>query len=230
MTCLTCFTDLNVLVVDVRNLTDCRFAIKVNKSYFAGRKSYLSHAVFFRHKLSCASRTANELTALACVKFNVVDKCTYRNLFYGERVAGLDVGFCSGIYHVAIRKTYGSDDILLFAAFILNESDISSAVGVIFNAYNLCCAFKIIALEVDYSVFLLVAAAVMTDGYLAVAVSAGMFFLNRKKALLGSELCDFRKIRNRHSSSAGSRRIIFYCCHFRCSSSLDHSVEECYRL
>ena len=91
MTLLTCFTDLDILMLEVADLTDCRLAVEGNESYLAGGKSYLSGTVFLSHELSDSARASYELTALAGVKLDVVDKSTYGDIVYRKYVSGLDI-------------------------------------------------------------------------------------------------------------------------------------------
>lgn len=103
----------------------------------------------------------------------------------GSDVTGLDIRFGTGIYLVAVFESHRSDDVFLRSVLILKKRDVSGSIRIVFDADNRRGLVRISALEIDDSVFLFVAAALVTDGDSAVAVSAGMFFLDLNKTLFG---------------------------------------------
>ena len=213
MTGLTCLTKLDGLVLEVTNLTDCCLTIKANDTNFTGGKSYLCGAVFLSHKLSECACGTNELSALTGIEFDVVNDSTYRNCGDGEYVTGLNVCISAGCYYVTVGKTNGSDDVALLTLFVLKESDVRGSVGVVLNTDNLCGSLGV-SLKINKSVLLLVAAAVMTNGDLAVAVTACVLLLLYDEALLGRELGNFIEGRACHISARRSCRLILLYCHF----------------
>ena len=76
VTSASCLTEVNVLVVDVADLTDGSHAANSDLSHLAGRKSYESVILLLTHKLSHIACRSNELSALAGIKLKVVDKGT----------------------------------------------------------------------------------------------------------------------------------------------------------
>ena len=153
MTYFTGFTDLNVFVVDIGNLTDCSVAIKSDDSNFTGGKSYLSFAIFFSHKLCCNTCGTNELCAFAGVKLDVVDECTYGDCRDGKCVAGFDIGVFTAVDNVVICEAYGSDCVFFLACFVLNECDVCCTVRVVFDTDNCFSTLVECTNEVDFSVF-----------------------------------------------------------------------------
>jgi hypothetical protein len=176
----------------VTYLTDSCLALKTDNTNLARRKTNLRCAVFFCHKLCESTCRTNKLCALTGVEFNVVNDSTNRNVGDRKHVTGLDIRIRTSGYYIAVGKTYGSYDVALFAFSILKKCDVCGSVGVVLDTDNGSRAvFK--SLEIDYSVLLFVAAAVVTNGDLTVAVTAGMLFLGSNKALLGRELSNLIK-------------------------------------
>ena len=58
----TCFTDLDVLVVEVADFTDRCSASDVDFSNFSGRQSYLSESAFLSHQLSAVTSGSNPVS------------------------------------------------------------------------------------------------------------------------------------------------------------------------
>ena len=210
MSLLTSLTDLNGIMLDVTNLTDCSLAIKTNDSYFTGGKSYLCYAVFLGDELCCNTCGTNELCALTGVKFDIVNESTNRDILDRKCVTNLDIRISACVNYVAILKTYGSDDVALLASLILKECDVCASVGVVLDT-DYSCRSCVLSLEIDNSVLKLVSAALMTNGDSAVAVTSGKLLLDDYQTLLGSKLCYFLKGRNRIMSSRRCSRLILLC-------------------
>ena len=219
MTGLTSLTTLGGLVLKVTYLTDSSLAIEADDTNLTGGKSYLSSAVLLSHELSECTCGTNELCALAGVKLNVVDNGTYGNCRDRKNVTGLDICIRASGYDVTVGKALGSDDVALLALLVLKECDVRGSVGVVLDTENLC-GLVCISLEVDNSVLLLVSAAVMTNGDLAVAVTAGMLLLLYDEALLGAKLGNLVEGGADHISTRRSSRLVSHCCHLYFSSCL----------
>ena len=209
MALTTGLTDLNVLMVEVADLTDYRLAVRADNADFAGGHTDLSVAAVLGHQLSGGTGGADELSALAGMHLNVVDDGTNGNVGDRQAVAGLDVGFGGRDDLVAGGETDRRDDVALFAVFILDESDECAAVGIVLKAQDGCEHIHLVALEVDDAVLLLVAAAVMADGDAAVAVAAGMLLQRLEQAALGlSLLVDSLEGGHGHVTARGGRGLI----------------------
>ena len=209
VSCFTCLTDLNGVVVDIADLSDNCLAVKRNVANLTRGKAYLCHAVCFLGEELCHGTCGtDELSALAGANFDIVDESTNRNVSQGESVTGLNVGICAGVDLVAYLKTFGSYDVALYALIVLKQSDVSGSVGVVLDCNDLC-GRRAESLEVDDSELDLVSAASVANGDTSVAVTARVLLLDNYKALLGSVLRDDVLVyRNRHVSSRGCRRFI----------------------
>ena len=149
---LTGFAELDCVVLNVADLTDCRLAIKADLSYLTGGKTDEAHAVFLGNELCCGTGGTNELAALAGVKLDVVDNGTDGDVCNGQSVAGLDIGIGAAVNGVAGVKSDRSDNVALLAGFSLKQCDISGTVGVVFDADDLGGSLVQTA-EIDYTIF-----------------------------------------------------------------------------
>lgn len=93
--------------------------------------------------------------------------------------------------HDFIRRLSGfrSDDVTAFAVLIEDESDVGGAVRIVFETFNNSGNTVFIALEVDDTVGLLVAAALMTNSDTAEIVTTGSAFFFSTRAAKGLPLC-----------------------------------------
>ena len=118
-----CFTDFNILMVDVAYLTDGRHAGVRDVSQLAGGQSEQRHAVFLRHQLSHVAGCSCELSAAAGIKLNVVYESTGGDVDEGQRVAGLDIRGGAGDNLIADLQALRRDDVRLLAVGVLYQSD-----------------------------------------------------------------------------------------------------------
>ena len=148
VTGLTCFTDLNGVVLDVADLTDGSAAVHTDVTDFAGGQTNLSHLAFLSHKLSLGSCGADELSAAAGIKLDVVDKRTDRDVCDRKGVAGFDICIGTGVEYISVGYAERSDDVALLAFVVLKKCDVSGAVRIVLDSDNRSLLIDI-ALEVD---------------------------------------------------------------------------------
>ena len=87
-------------------------------------------------------------------------------------------------------RAFRSDDVAAFAVLIEDESDVGGAVRIVFETFNNSGNTVFIALEVDDTVGLLVAAALMTNSDTAEIVTTGSaVLLFTTRAAKGLPLC-----------------------------------------
>ena len=134
-----------------------------------------------------------------------MDHGTQGDVGDGQAVAGLDVGALAGNDHIAHIQAVGGQDIALLAVFILDQGDVRGTVGIVFDGQHGSGHIQLLALEIDDAVFLLVAAAMVTDGDAAIAVAAGVFLQRLQQALLRLDLAQSTVVGHRHLT-AGRRR------------------------
>ena len=176
MSFTACLTDLDVGVVAVANFSDGSSASHADLSNFAGRKSYLCVISFLCHELCAVSCGSCKLTALARLKFNIVDNCTNRNVCDRKCVSCNDVGFRAGYNLLSNGKSLWSEDVFLFAVCINKECDVCASVRIVFDGSYRCRNIVLCSLEVDDSVFWSCAAALMSNSDFASVVSSCVLF------------------------------------------------------
>ena len=115
---------------------------------------------------------ADHLAALAGMQLDVVDLRTDRDI--GERQAVADLRFRSGAVHDghAVGQAFGGEDVGLLTVCVADQCDVGAAVRIVLDADDRCRDAVLISLEIDDSVFSVCAAAVMTDGDLALVVAS----------------------------------------------------------
>ncbi|CAN4042321.1 Glutathione import ATP-binding protein GsiA, partial [Dysosmobacter welbionis] len=220
--------DVDVLVLDVANLTDGGVAVGAHDADLAGRQTDLGVAALLGHQLSGGAGGAHQLGAVAGMQLDVMDHGTNGDVGDGQGVAGQNVRLGAGHDLVAGLQAQGRQDIALLAVLILDQSDVGAAVGIVLQAQHGGGA-DLVPLEVNDTVLALVAAAAVADGDAAVAVAAGALLQGLSQAGLGLRLLvDAVEPGDRHLPSGGSRRLKSFDRHvalhsFRLS---DHTFEE----
>ena len=142
---------------------------------FARRHAEECVIAFLSHELCGRTSTANELCALADFQLNVVDSRTNGDVLQRKSVTHLDIGIRTGNNLVTNFETIRCQDVALFTINVVEESDTSAAVRVIFDGSDASRDTILVALEVDYTIQTLVAAALMANGQFALLVAAAFF-------------------------------------------------------
>ena len=96
-----------------------------------------------------------------------------RNVAQGKSITDFDRSFLTAHDFIAGFQAFRSDDVAAFAVLIEDESDVGGAVRIVFETFNNSGNTVFIALEVDDTVGLLVAAALMTNSDTAEIVTTG---------------------------------------------------------
>ena len=168
-------TDIDVAVFRIAYLTNGCHAIYGNVAKLTGGETEKCISVFLSHKLCHTACRTCKLCATAGIKLDVVEECTYGDVYHRKCITCYDIGIRTADDGIANLKTCRSDDIALFAVLILNEGDESGTVRVILESLNDCRNSETLTLKVDYSVLSAVTAAAMANGDAAIAVTACIF-------------------------------------------------------
>ena len=172
MSGLTCFTELNVLVLCVADRTDHSAALLGNHTNFAGRKTDLSETVLLSHKLSGSACCSNELSALAGIHLYAADNCTYRDRGNRKNVAVKDICIRAALNLVTYLEALGSEDVGLNTVNILNECQVSCSVRIVLDCLDCSRNSYSVTLPIDYSELCTVTAADMANRDTAIRVTA----------------------------------------------------------
>ena len=90
------FSDRDVLVIEIADLTDGRDAVDIHQSRLARRQLHVCVSAFFRHQLRGSSGASRHLRTLAGTQFDVVDGRAERDVLQRKRIADENVRFGPG--------------------------------------------------------------------------------------------------------------------------------------
>ena len=197
----TRFTELDVYGIDVADLTDGCFAAEGNESNFTAGKTNLCVLCFLCKKLSRVARAADKLCALAGKQFDAVDHRADGDVFERKRIADFDVACFAGNDGFADLKAVRSNDVTLFAVFILNQSDESTSVRIVLDCFNCCRDSIFSSLEVDDSVFSSASATLMSYSDFTLIVTSGVLLKGSNEGFLWFCSCNLREVGTSHMSS-----------------------------
>ena len=74
------FSNSDVFVIEIPNLSDRGHAVDVHQADFARRKLHMGIVAFLRHKLRCGAGAARHLSALTRTQLDIVHGRTERNI------------------------------------------------------------------------------------------------------------------------------------------------------
>src|ERR1035437_2505566 len=183
--CASCLAQALVLVLEIRDLADSRHTAEGDPPDLAGRKSHGGEISLFGEQLGRHARGPDDLTALARDQLDVVDRGAERDVGQRKRIAETSLGLDAGDDHVANLETVGQEHVALLAVLVVEQADTGRPVGVVLDRGQLRRDIELVPLEVQDSVVLLLTAATMTNGELALVIAAGAALLWLKKRLVG---------------------------------------------
>ena len=135
-------------------------------------------------RLAGSGTSGTGVQRLTRLELDRVDQGTNGNLGKRHGVAGLDVGASAGHDGIANPEALGSQDVALLAVHVVEQSDAGRAVRIVLDRGNLGRHAVLVALEVDATILTLVAAALVTDGDVAMIVTASLLGQGLEKRLL----------------------------------------------
>lgn len=136
VTFTACFTERNIAVVEVTDLTDGSFATDRNVTHFAAWHSECSVFAFLSHKLCGAAGSSCDLAALSGLQFDVVDHGADRDIFKRQAVAHFDVRVFAAYNGVARSQAERSENVSLFAVGVNEERNVCGTVRIVLNAFD----------------------------------------------------------------------------------------------
>ena len=161
----SCLADAHILVVHVAHLADGGHAVHVYHAHLAGWEAHLGILLVASHKL-CAARPRCAPSGRPC-RYSArycVSACRAGCGARG-RVLPTRISACSPeLIVVANLQTERREDIALLAVGVVDESDASRAVGIVFDSGDFARDAELVALEIDDAIELLVPAATMACG------------------------------------------------------------------
>ena len=122
------------------------------------------------------------------MKLNIMDKGTGGDSVKRKGVTGNYVGAFAAYYLIADLEAVRCDNVALFTVLVLYKCNISGTVRIVLKGEYRREHVVLITLKVDYTVLPAVSAALMANGYSAVAVTAGIFLKRSQKTSFGALL------------------------------------------
>src|SRR5574340_658661 len=98
--CPARFTDTDILMVDIADLSDGGLAFHEDLPDLAGGKSNLCISLFFGHQLAVSAGGSDQLSPLADLQFQIMDQRPQGNVLQRYGIAGFDVGFITADHGV----------------------------------------------------------------------------------------------------------------------------------
>ena len=169
--------DRRIHVIGVRHRPDARHAAAEHETLLARIQPQDDVVLVAPDDLRVGTGRARELTALADLELDIVDDRADRHVRHRHRIAGLHVDMLARDHNVADRETLRREDVGQLAVVVLQQRDEAGAVRIVFEPLDLGRHVELAALEIDLAIGLLMAAAAIARGNVAVIVSpAGRIF------------------------------------------------------
>src|SRR5205807_144151 len=158
------FSDRDVLVLDVSDLSDGRVTLDVDLAHLAGRKPHLRVTSLLGHELRGGAGRTDELTAATPLQLEVVDRGAERDALQWQSVAGDDVRGRSRDHLRSDLETVGREDVALLPVHVVKERDPGGTVRVVLDRRDARGHSHLVAAEVDDALEPLVTAAHVPRG------------------------------------------------------------------
>ena len=162
----------------VGDFTNGCTALNVDLADFTRTHAHLGVNAFARQQRSrCASRTRN-LRTFARLQLDAVNSRTDRNIADRQGVTHADWRFGATNNTGTHFQIARCNVVAALAINVAHQRDVRRTVGIVFDAFDLGGdAVLVVAHEIDHTVVVTVAAALVTDGDVAVVVTASLLEL-----------------------------------------------------
>src|SRR5690606_14538754 len=181
----------------------------VDATDFARTQTHLGVRAFTSQQHRRRTGRTRHLGALAGDHFDAVDGGTHRDVADRQRVAGADRGFDARDQRGAHFQAARRDDVATLAVGIAQQCDMRGTVRVVLQALDLGRDAVLVATEIHDAVMLLVTAATMANGDVAVVVAARTARLLFEQRGVRSTLVQVRGNDLDHAATAGRGRLDF---------------------
>src|SRR5690606_559021 len=168
---------------------------------------------FASYQLDGRTDTPDNLSTLAGLQFDRVDGATNRDIAQRQAVTRLDRRLGTTDQLIASYHALGGDDVATLAVSILQQSNMSGTVRIVFHALHGGRNAILVATEIDQTVVLLVAAPTMTRGDTTIVVTTTGLALLLQQRCIGSTLVQVRVNDLYNEAAASGSRFTFNNCH-----------------
>src|SRR5271170_3966886 len=182
------------VVFVVADLADRGAAIDMHLAHFARLQSQAGIHAFASRELRRSAGAARHLPALADLQFDVVHRAADRNVPQRHRVAGLDRRIRAGADLIAGLHALRRQNVAALAVLVEHQREMRGAVRIVFEALDHSRNPVLVALEINQTIALLVAAADVARGLAAGMVAGAGAILLGGQGLKRSALVQVRAI------------------------------------
>ena len=201
------------VVILVSDVADRGTAGKEELADFTGSQSQRGILAFLAEDLGSRSGSTADLAALAGFEFDVVDNDTFGDVGKLHAVSDSDFASLAIGDFLSDLEALGADDVSLLALLVDDEGDAAVPVGVVLDGLDDAFALAGPA-EVDETVHLLVAAADVTAGDVALGISSAGLLQGDEQSFFRSLLREIVGGESGEMSHTRSNRVILLDCHF----------------
>src|SRR5262249_29614278 len=171
-------------MIDISYLTDRCHAILQNLASFARRQLNERVVTFFRDQLRRTARRAHHLRTLARTQFDIVHRCTRRNVTQGKRVPNQDVSIGTADHLGAYFQTRRLQNVPLLTIRISQQRDTRRPVRIVFNRNHGRRNPSLVALEVNDAQLALVPATTVPQRDIAAVTASARTLLRFQQRLV----------------------------------------------
>src|SRR5690554_2448470 len=188
-------------------------ALAEDLTHFTGTQANGNVGTFTGYQLYGSTGTACNLGTLAWLQLDRMDSATNRNVAQRQAVTRLDRGFCAVEQLIASYHTLGGDDVATLTVGILQQSNMSGTVWIVFDALNDGRNAILVATKIDQTIVLLMTAATMTRGDATIVVTTTGLALLLQQRRIRSTFVQVRANDLYYEAAASGSRFTFYNCH-----------------
>ena len=159
-------------MIPIRTLSHRRVGIKRNHSDFSGRKLNMRIFIFFGKNLSDPSGGAHQFASEARIKFNIMNRRSFRDRLKGQVIADFNLRTFAAHYRLPHPQSVGAEDITFLAVFIFQEGNAGASIRIILDREDLRWNPESVAPKIHEAQTALVAPAAAARRDVAVRVAA----------------------------------------------------------
>src|SRR5712691_8161521 len=179
-------------VLLVADLADGGAAIDVHLTDLARTQPQLRVAALSREQLNRGARSARKLCAPAGLHLDAVNRGADRDVPQRQGITRFDRRLHPGHELRAGSHTLGRNDVAALAVGIAEQCDVRAPVRIVFEPLDLGRNTVLVAAKIDDAVILVVPAALVAHGDMAVDVAAGLLGLLLDQGLIRPALVEIR--------------------------------------
>src|SRR5690554_1588031 len=153
------------------------------------------------------------ISLIAGLQFDRVDGATHRNVAQRQAVASLDRRVGTRHQLIASSHTLGRDDVATLAVGVLQQSNVSGTVRIVFDTLNGGGNAILVATKIDQTIVLLMTAPTMTRGDATIVVTSAGLALLLEQGRVRSTLVQVRANDLYDEAAASGSRFTFNNCH-----------------